>query len=121
MTVKPLADRFPTRFSIRLSHHLPCSRRRGLSRKKLAHPAAILASRLQPRAIPNPLLANPGDLFHARQRMGIGGADRDRTGGLLVANQALSQLSYSPVTALSAFSCRYKPKPFLDGKLKADG
>jgi hypothetical protein len=25
-----------------------------------------------------------------------GGADRDRTGGLLVANQALSQLSYSP-------------------------
>jgi hypothetical protein len=26
----------------------------------------------------------------------IGGADRDRTGGLLVANQALSQLSYSP-------------------------
>jgi hypothetical protein len=27
----------------------------------------------------------------------IGGADRDRTGGLLVANQALSQLSYSPL------------------------
>jgi hypothetical protein len=27
----------------------------------------------------------------------VGGADRDRTGGLLVANQALSQLSYSPV------------------------
>ena len=26
----------------------------------------------------------------------VGGADRDRTGGLLVANQALSQLSYSP-------------------------
>ena len=26
-----------------------------------------------------------------------GGADRDRTGGLLVANQALSQLSYSPM------------------------
>ena len=26
----------------------------------------------------------------------IGGADRDRTGGLLVANEALSQLSYSP-------------------------
>jgi hypothetical protein len=31
----------------------------------------------------------------------IGGADRDRTGGLLVANEALSQLSYSP-TSLSA-------------------
>src|SRR5579863_9320531 len=29
---------------------------------------------------------------------GVGGADRDRTGGLLVANQALSQLSYSPLT-----------------------
>ena len=28
-----------------------------------------------------------------------GGADRDRTGGLLVANQALSQLSYSPKTS----------------------
>jgi hypothetical protein len=27
-----------------------------------------------------------------------GGADRDRTGGLLVANEALSQLSYSPTT-----------------------
>ena len=26
----------------------------------------------------------------------VGGADRDRTGDLLVANQALSQLSYSP-------------------------
>ena len=32
----------------------------------------------------------------------IGGADRDRTGGLLVANQALSQLSYSPF-----FSAQY--------------
>src|SRR5258706_4295299 len=34
-----------------------------------------------------------------------GGADRDRTGGLLVANQALSQLSYSPMSdQLSAVS-----------------
>jgi hypothetical protein len=32
-----------------------------------------------------------------------GGADRDRTGGLLVANQALSQLSYSPLTAAFSF------------------
>jgi hypothetical protein len=30
-----------------------------------------------------------------------GGADRDRTGDPLVANQVLSQLSYSPTTALS--------------------
>jgi hypothetical protein len=29
---------------------------------------------------------------------GIGGAERDRTAGLLVANEALSQLSYSPTT-----------------------
>ena len=29
-------------------------------------------------------------------KLDVGGADRDRTGGLLVANQALSQLSYSP-------------------------
>src|SRR5450631_1861525 len=32
-----------------------------------------------------------------------GGADRDRTGGLLVANQALSQLSYSPLKVPSCF------------------
>ena len=31
----------------------------------------------------------------------IGGAERDRTAGLLVANEALSQLSYSPTTFLS--------------------
>ena len=31
----------------------------------------------------------------------LGGADRDRTGGLLVANQALSQLSYSPFSVAS--------------------
>src|SRR5580700_8430227 len=30
-----------------------------------------------------------------------GGAERDRTAGLLVANEALSQLSYSPTTLLS--------------------
>ena len=31
----------------------------------------------------------------------VGGAERDRTAGLLVANEALSQLSYSPTTLLS--------------------
>ena len=35
-------------------------------------------------------------------RTDFGGADRDRTGGLLVANQALSQLSYSPKLVLSS-------------------
>jgi hypothetical protein len=29
----------------------------------------------------------------------VGGRDRDRTGGLLVANEALSQLSYSPTSS----------------------
>jgi hypothetical protein len=40
-----------------------------------------------------------GLLFDARRsaKFQNGGADRDRTGGLLVANQALSQLSYSPI------------------------
>ncbi len=33
----------------------------------------------------------------------LGGADRDRTGGLLVANQALSQLSYSPLSSALSF------------------
>jgi hypothetical protein len=37
----------------------------------------------------------------AQHHVGFGGADRDRTGGLLVANQALSQLSYSPTTLTS--------------------
>src|ERR1035437_7159090 len=34
-------------------------------------------------------------------RANFGGAERDRTAGLLVANEALSQLSYSPTTSLS--------------------
>jgi hypothetical protein len=33
----------------------------------------------------------------AGNRRGAGGANRDRTGDLLVANQTLSQLSYGPV------------------------
>jgi hypothetical protein len=45
----------------------------------------------------NPMFdANHIDAQHQAEH---GGADRDRTGGLLVANQALSQLSYSPNTA----------------------
>ena len=36
----------------------------------------------------------------------FGGADRDRTGGLLVANQALSQLSYSPIAQQSVVRSR---------------
>ena len=36
------------------------------------------------------------------------GANRDRTGGLLVANQALSQLSYSPEPAEDCFCPRLR-------------
>ena len=41
----------------------------------------------------------------------IGGADRDRTGGLLVANQALSQLSYSPKPVIRPWSFVIREKP----------
>ena len=37
---------------------------------------------------------------HAANSWIFGGAERDRTAGLLVANEALSQLSYSPTTFL---------------------
>src|SRR5580704_7005826 len=43
-------------------------------------------------------------------RRNSGGADRDRTGGLLVANQALSQLSYSPQPRVSGFTFRVSRK-----------
>ncbi len=47
------------------------------------------------------------------------GANRDRTGGLLVANQALSQLSYSPElareTLLSAASGQRQARVGLSG------
>ena len=33
-----------------------------------------------------------------KQRMRLGGADRDRTGDLMLAKHALSQLSYSPTS-----------------------
>ena len=39
-----------------------------------------------------------GRRMDKNQGRGIGGAERDRTAGLLVANEALSQLSYSPTT-----------------------
>jgi hypothetical protein len=45
--------------------------------------------------------------------MNSGGADRDRTGGLLVANQALSQLSYSPTIKWWAWvELNYRPHPY---------
>jgi hypothetical protein len=45
----------------------------------------------------------------------FGGADRDRTGGLLVANQALSQLSYSPILAFSYQPSALSKIAFADG------
>ena len=38
----------------------------------------------------------------------FGGAERDRTAGLLVANEALSQLSYSPTGASFILAARQK-------------
>jgi hypothetical protein len=45
------------------------------------------------------------------QRLISGGADRDRTGGLLVANQALSQLSYSPNPVVRPWSFAVRKEP----------
>jgi hypothetical protein len=55
------------------------------------------------------MVVTVGAQHWASSGLSFGGADRDRTGGLLVANQALSQLSYSPLTPVfslqsSAFS-----------------
>ena len=82
----------------------------------IADPATTRAFRSQSWAIKEKpyaiLLANPNKLSHIQSRRypNLGGADRDRTGGLLVANQALSQLSYSPFFSgqPSAFSHQEK-------------
>jgi hypothetical protein len=65
--------------------------------RRLPQAKALLLSwayvaRLKPRPDANPI--------NSLMRNLSGGADRDRTGGLLVANQALSQLSYSPTSAV---------------------
>ena len=46
-----------------------------------------------------------------------GGAGRDRTGDLLNANQALSQLSYSPLKLLAL---SYQPSAYTPAGAKAD-
>src|SRR6266446_277079 len=51
--------------------------------------------------VPFPVLPSYSFVKLSTIRQVSGGADRDRTGGLLVANQALSQLSYSPLVAIS--------------------
>ena len=61
--------------------------------------SSSLVVRRSPLVVGNLALAND-DRLTTNDRFS-GGADRDRTGGLLVANQALSQLSYSPNLALS--------------------
>ncbi len=45
---------------------------------------------------------------HSIEPQAFGGADRDRTGGLLVANQALSQLSYSPTASFKVSRFSFK-------------
>ena len=47
---------------------------------------------------------------------GGGGADRDRTGDLLLAKQMLSQLSYSPVCLSPQATSRRRMRPFVAGK-----
>ena len=55
-------------------------------------PAAALDATERPSQREWPL----GDFSANRRQCKIGGAGRDRTGDPLVANQVLSQLSYSP-------------------------
>ena len=101
--------------NIRLTPHLPVSIQR--LRPVTIKPTAVTdiathfagpcfadsRSSMRRITIPNAIMPHPirvrffnRHLRHLRQISG--GADRDRTGGLLVANQALSQLSYSPLT-----------------------
>ena len=51
-----------------------------------------------------------------------GGANRDRTGDLLLAKQALSQLSYGPVGGCDGkwwvwMESNHRPPPYQDGAL----
>jgi hypothetical protein len=57
--------------------------------------------RIQKALIALPNHRRLGNQVESLLFMAFGGADRDRTGGLLVANQALSQLSYSPKCQVS--------------------
>ncbi len=54
-------------------------------------------TKLKPITGAHPIQCSMPEDLTPNIRLNIGGADRDRTGGLLVANQALSQLSYSPI------------------------
>ena len=54
--------------------------------------AFALATALQPSSLQWPAEPKPGE------RAKAGGADRDRTGDLMLAKHALSQLSYSPTS-----------------------
>ena len=79
----------PNLFSCQISSSLTC----------VSYPAYAGMSLTNPGVCKLPSSSNP--MFGAKHlasniRQDSGGADRDRTGGLLVANQALSQLSYSP-------------------------
>jgi hypothetical protein len=93
--------------SLEISATTPSNLLLGFPINQFAAKYAEIAFRSQSWAIKEKpyaiLLANPNKLSHIQSRRypNLGGADRDRTGGLLVANQALSQLSYSPF-----FSCQ---------------
>jgi hypothetical protein len=86
--------------------------------------ATTRLSRSKYSNIPCPALCRTAGLETPRISLNIdpnhrpmfGGADRDRTGGLLVANQALSQLSYSPMPVVGLLS-PVVTKPADDGRL----
>jgi hypothetical protein len=52
-----------------------------------------------------------------RRSADTGGAGRDRTDGLLLAKQALSQLSYSPADWWVWMDSNHRPPPYQDGAL----
>ena len=89
-------------------------------------PPACKAGALPPR------LQQSGIRYQPPQALALGGAGRDRTDGLLLAKQALSQLSYGPVLLTGSdtssllpapsswwvwMDSNHRPPPYQDGAL----
>ena len=74
-----------------------------LMRKAGGRTAALTNAQLRRRVLTGCLLSRFGPKDRTRQVLAaIGGAERDRTVDLLIANEALSQLSYSPTVTEGA-------------------
>jgi hypothetical protein len=114
----------PNLFSCQSSSSLDLSSKSRLSGFGLLYRTFDIASEV---SISNPMFGvkttfigprTDSRLSHLTPNIGlIGGADRDRTGGLLVANQALSQLSYSPLFSLQPSALSHQVKQII---LRAD-